>query len=152
MKVSPDPLEEKQLAQWQRVTEAATPGPWSPGHDDHAPEWWVVPDVPPEGSRFKILPMSKRDAEFIATARTAMPLLLMEVRRMHELADYLAHHASFVMDDYNEFRGGVLKRMACRFCGASADSLSLDNRLYHCSAKCGWVLITPPVAEEQHDD
>lgn len=71
----------EQLAEWKKITEAATEGPWT--YDTcygvafisaaknkpiaHAVDY-LVPD----------------NATFIATARTAMPLLLAEVERLRD--------------------------------------------------------------------
>ena len=71
-------ITEEQRAEWMRLAEQATPGPWAPYGDSHLPEpGW---EVEPEGA---VLPKicrqtTEADAAFIAAAREAMPALLAE--------------------------------------------------------------------------
>lgn len=82
-------MTEEELAALEALTEAATAGPWEwNDHDLHAVS--VANDDPWDpASGQKIIvtdsgayPPEKDDAAFIAAARTAVPALIAEVRRL----------------------------------------------------------------------
>lgn len=80
-----------QLAEWQRVTDAATAGPWHVEHEavGYANERYEVCGETARVNGVTTTPIpaecqSDADATFIATARTAMPLLLAEVVRLND--------------------------------------------------------------------
>ena len=77
----------EQLDEWEQLSNGATPGPWQVVHDTNDPSgeryfvgftrnprgWWDADSTLP----------SKEDAEFIAMARTALPVLLAS-ERVHQ--------------------------------------------------------------------
>lgn len=84
----------ERLAELERITEVATPGPWRVlGGTPEAPcigvgdsgnfLWW--------SEETKLPAQDRADARFIAEARTAVPELLAEVRRLQALttAEYV---------------------------------------------------------------
>ncbi len=81
----PAPITEEQLAAWEAVERAATAGPWdvsSPLYFPHP----VIHSLAPGGIGLAAANV-QADGVFIATARTAVPALLAEVRRLRaELA------------------------------------------------------------------
>lgn len=81
----------EQLAEWERITEAATLGPWATSsrssgvgadysYEDDFLGWELAPLETPQRGQIT----RGADAQFIAEARTAMPLLLAEVRRLQD--------------------------------------------------------------------
>ena len=86
----PTPPTAAELATWQAATDAATPGPWQ---SDPSADWGTVlyadirvadfGDISASSARV----MSKRDAAFVAVARSAMPRLLAEVARLNRECD-----------------------------------------------------------------
>lgn len=99
-------MTDDELADLERLCEAATPGPWRPHHDPGIdtedpdappwPGWCVSPDLSVIGHRdYRVICRTVRkagenepeDAAFIAAARTAVPAL---IRRVRELEQALA--------------------------------------------------------------
>lgn len=75
------PLTEEQLAELEALADAATPGPWGVYHD--IDDWYDVwADIAIKGDTRVSGPGIYADASFIATARTAIPQLIAEVRRL----------------------------------------------------------------------
>ncbi|WP_393075156.1 hypothetical protein [Streptomyces sp. LN704] len=75
---TPKPLTEQQLAEIEARTNAATPGPWTVSED-------YSDVITPDGGQLASYwnPTSEtRNGEFIAAARTDVPALLAEVRRL----------------------------------------------------------------------
>lgn len=83
----PDPITNAQLAEWAALCEAATPGPWlhcSPGEvraDGVGPRLFGSPMIW-QGVNGWQPAQTQVNLDFIAAARTAMPLLLAEVERL----------------------------------------------------------------------
>ncbi len=83
-------ITDDELAEWQRLCDAATPGPWrlDGRHDyDDGSEFGIDMIVANNGEPVVIAdsgvyPPHGQDAEFIAAARSAIPRLLEEVRRL----------------------------------------------------------------------
>lgn len=84
---------DEQLVEWEATAKAATPGPW-----EHAPQYgvdgrsWVFegthhhngdPDAPDTRMFFDC---ASNDAAFIALARSAVPTLIDEVRKLQNVA------------------------------------------------------------------
>ncbi len=91
-----EPITEEQLAAWEAVERAATAGPWSDcdstvdeilagiDEDQHVATCWNNDRVSPR--------LAKANTAFIVAARTALPALLVEVRRLRaELAQERAN-------------------------------------------------------------
>jgi hypothetical protein len=81
-------LTDEQLAEWQALAEAATPGPWELRGDGDAivagPE--LVAFAAPVGySNSEIVFNTPADAALMALSRTAIPALIAEVRRLRAL-------------------------------------------------------------------
>jgi hypothetical protein len=118
-----------QLREWQAVTDAATAGPWTPGHNppDREPIAYIAEAYsygPPgtmhlvcvpfedkpmdEEALFTAItgngPTSEANARFIALARTAMPLLLAEVARLREREAQLQDQVLDVLDSRIQLR------------------------------------------------
>jgi hypothetical protein len=100
----------EQLDEWQRITDEATPGPWYFATAPYDPEkqtkaeyvtsalnkWredatlWTLWSPDPEGEPDDYVipaltgdgPTSRANAEFIAIARVAMPVLIRELKRL----------------------------------------------------------------------
>src|SRR5690349_19052472 len=74
------PIRPDELDEWQAACDGATEGPWIARGEVVETEWggplnWGGDGEPTEAS-------NKRDARFIALARTAVPRLIAEVRRL----------------------------------------------------------------------
>jgi hypothetical protein len=88
-------IDEKYLSELEALGLAATPGPWEAGAAMCCPDMgWVG------GPRGVVCPqfdgtkrthtLDANDAEFIASARTALPLLIAEVRRLRKALETIA--------------------------------------------------------------
>jgi hypothetical protein len=92
------------LAEWRKITEAATPGPWNAetkhGRDIADEAWSEVRIKAPDGSDIASTYIShllenyrsEEDETFIVTARTAIPRLLAAVDAALGLADEIDTH------------------------------------------------------------
>ncbi|MCX4596153.1 hypothetical protein OG819_42830 [Streptomyces sp. NBC_01549] len=87
------PLTEQQLTEIETRANAATPGPWCTdsweiyqGTEYEAGAEWIG-----ETCRAGEMDDSRADAEFVAAARTDVPLLLAEVRRLTAALDEMTH-------------------------------------------------------------
>ena len=89
--MSHDPLTDDELGELERLTSAATPGPWTANIEDEAPIGGdsmigldgLPGDYPPDMYVFhdrQIAPST--DIKFIAAARNYMPRLIAELRRL----------------------------------------------------------------------
>ena len=88
-------LSEAQLAEWERLAQAATPGPWYtvdgvyPVAEGKGPllERGPVSDI--DGEQVYLMPRFRRpeDAWFVVRCRQAVPRLLAEVRRLRALLE-----------------------------------------------------------------
>ncbi len=79
---SPPPTAE-QLAEWHRLEQAATKGPWR--KDSHS-GWLEHSGAPVKGLSCSLGVIHfDEDADFVAAARTAVPALLSEVERLRAL-------------------------------------------------------------------
>lgn len=68
-------MSESQLADLERLADAATPGPW------HVDEDWTQEVLSRDGTLIVKLPHERaREADFIAASRTAIPALLADLR------------------------------------------------------------------------
>ena len=65
------------LVEWKRKIVEASEGPWGYSYDDS-----TVVVVPTRDGRDNIICLQQYDAEFIAMAREAVPILLAEVERL----------------------------------------------------------------------
>lgn len=78
-------MTEEELARLEALAAAATPGPWTERLDETRPDWRRVYG---EGRDIAYMPpwatTVEPDAAFIAAARTAVPKLVAEVRRLRE--------------------------------------------------------------------
>jgi len=82
MNSQPDPLSDEELARLERLSEAATPGPWTSsleGRDHWGGSHFLLT---PNGDIELSLGASDADYDFIAAARTLMPRLLQELRAL----------------------------------------------------------------------
>lgn len=73
----------EELDHWERLAAAATPGPWDPADLPlfaSGAVWLEALDEPPESGTTE--GRARRDAAFVAAARTALPALVAEVRRL----------------------------------------------------------------------
>lgn len=93
-------LTSEELEAWARLCEAATPGPWVAHHDDGDVTVWApaceeqraderrafISNI---GANFQQVSVAfdadDANGDFIAAARTALPKLLAEVRRLRSL-------------------------------------------------------------------
>jgi hypothetical protein len=93
--VSDEPLTDDELVELERLTSAATPGPWTANIEEEAPIGGssmigldgVPGDFPPDMYVFherEIAPAA--DIKFIAAARNYMPRLIAELRRLRGLS------------------------------------------------------------------
>lgn len=107
---------DKQLAEWRRLAEAATPGPWERRRNRHpntnGTSWgWV------EGTGFtwdcSHVAGAERDAAFISAARTAVPALLDEVERLRVSARFLGDEANRLKAERDEARAAAAWQGAC---------------------------------------
>ena len=89
-------MNEERLAELEALCEAATPGPWErvdvhgvplgigteqqPGGKSRV--YRMIVNVLRKGDKDRDLPRLRGDANFIATARTALPEALAEIRRL----------------------------------------------------------------------
>lgn len=64
------PIDDKQLDEWQQLWEKNKPGTWVPSHS--------YPGVGNSG----IMAVPESASEFVLACRTAIPLLIQEVRRL----------------------------------------------------------------------
>ena len=82
-------VREADLAEWERLAAAATPGPWrqDPGGRAGA----RFDDVLADGSNIAEW-IEPADAAFIAASRTALPALVAEVRRLREALEQVRGH------------------------------------------------------------
>lgn len=103
----------EQLAEWKKICEKATPGPWQLEHNDLyvgadnptcTSDWyWVTGSMkkPSDGYNAECsdeemrgpFDVIQRNNQFIATARTAMPELIAEVERLQREAELLEIHS-----------------------------------------------------------
>jgi hypothetical protein len=70
-------IDEKKIEEWQRLADAATPGPWATGAAGE-----VFHQTETDGRRWVANGYELKDQEFIASARTAVPELIAELRRL----------------------------------------------------------------------
>jgi hypothetical protein len=78
-------MDEKQLQEWEALANAASPGPWEAARPEHAipgPGCPMVVNGPQAEPGAYDDEMRPADAYFIAAARTAVPALVAEVRRL----------------------------------------------------------------------
>ena len=87
-------MTEQQLADLDALAAAATPGPWEAAHQ--YAECWSLHG--PEANGPDMMP--KGDAAFIAAARTAVPALVAEVRRLREVAMEAFEEGQYATDRY----------------------------------------------------
>jgi hypothetical protein len=82
---TPDSLAAK-LAEWRVIEQAADPGPWDPVTDDHG-RGRLDHSVRSERAAYYVAEtvLTRADAEFVATARTAMPLLIAAIEKVLDL-------------------------------------------------------------------
>lgn len=88
-------ISEEQLSEWQQIANEATEGPWRHGSDYDIRtlrEWWNVSTWPEDTAISQTIIYnlsSKADAEFIAAAREAVPVLIAEVRKLNLIFDFV---------------------------------------------------------------
>lgn len=80
---------EERIAQLEALCQAASEGPWSWIEPDRGELWSIEPDICKFGIEANYYPVAgeaptEDDARFITEARTALPELLAEVRRLRE--------------------------------------------------------------------
>ncbi len=85
------PITDADLREWREACEAATPGPWEAihnwGHPTGDPNkfgFWAEGPITKSDAWSVAEKQSKMDAEFISMARTAMPRLIDEVKRLRQ--------------------------------------------------------------------
>lgn len=102
-------ITQEQLAEWQALTEAATPGPWRGDRDDgtikyavlgYRDETIIAVDHKNGTSGF-LGDNGDNDEKFVTAAREAMPALLAEVKRQAERAE-AAEALAARLRKYNE--------------------------------------------------
>lgn len=80
------PPDEETLARWERLTHAASVGPWEVEPEGFIGGIYVEPTIHANGKTIASvrvgLKRTNANSAFIAAAREAMPLLLAEVRRL----------------------------------------------------------------------
>ena len=93
-----DPLTDAYLDAIEQRAHAATEGPWEATAQDHAA--WDVPILDRTGHYLVICPdcgvrggYERADAEFIAHARSDVPALLAEVRRLRAMEQRVREYA-----------------------------------------------------------
>ena len=84
-----DPMTPERLAEIEARAEAATEGPWEAW--DRGIGFEVHVNAECLNSEFRET-FRQADAEFIAAARTDVPDLLAEVRRLHQIPDQQGDH------------------------------------------------------------
>lgn len=110
----------EQIAEWRRLAEAATPGPWSAPVETGPTE--VHGATPVAITSLVHSVAEKHDARFIAAAREAVPALLAEVERLR--ADYEA------------------RREACRALGEAISGLEHEGRGWFGLVKGRWEILS----------
>ena len=82
-------MNDEQLSELEALANAATPGPW--GEVAESGEWWLSgPDIYDDAvMSTNDTEISQADVDFIAAARTDVPALVAEVRRLQELEHLL---------------------------------------------------------------
>ncbi|MBC6464286.1 hypothetical protein [Actinomadura alba] len=103
----PERIQPEQLAAYERVTDDASDGPWEATGDDHGSDGieygvWSPRSVQ-NGEYIAELITSEQpeaDSVFIATARTAMPKLIAEVKEIHATACSLAEQIRRVREQH----------------------------------------------------
>lgn len=97
-------ITDEQLAEWEKLANAATPAPWAAlfENDVATPDLVCVAKCP----SYVGVPFSANQA-FIAAAREAIPALIAEVRRLRQefddIAPFLAVHGMLEPDAQQEF-------------------------------------------------
>jgi len=74
-------MTEDDLRELEELANRATPGPWEARQNPRSASLWHVTAIGNFAASIDGL-LCRRDAEFIATARDAMPELIAEVRRL----------------------------------------------------------------------
>lgn len=93
----------EQLDAIEARANAATPGPWTPSHHPNDPYHWAVFDTDT-----RALTANRGgcpdDAEFIAAARTDIPVLVAEIRRLWTQMDVACGAVDAVVSVLERFR------------------------------------------------
>jgi hypothetical protein len=120
----PPSITQSQLAEWQRLSDEATSGPWQKWNEGHGPRdlapFSVVTsaggDDPNEGNDTTIAERATRpNAAFIAAARTALPLLLAALaERERELAEARSARDALAEERDDANGGATLNRCALK--------------------------------------
>jgi hypothetical protein len=92
----------EKLAEWKRLSEKATCGPWEFTKADDIDDWMIY------NSQFTFVkqddsgvPVSDDDGAFIAESRTAVPKLIAALEIALEALDFYAKHDSVIKDAYH---------------------------------------------------
>ena len=80
----------EQIAEWERLAAEATAGPWVCGTDGaiYSAEHKLITETDDHGDGWMFPP----DATFISAARTAVPALVAEVRRLREALEQIERY------------------------------------------------------------
>lgn len=79
------PITEQQLKEWEEMEKRATPGPWDALNSI---EGWYLRE-PLGFCLLETNSLEENDIKFVSMARTALPLLIEEVRSLNEEVDRL---------------------------------------------------------------
>lgn len=135
----------EQLAEWKRLADAATPGPWIwPGDSmygnggEREGDCFDPPIIETDSGHYG---PEENDRDFIAAARTAVPSLIAEVGRLREALAKAADQFEFYAREHRT------KAQACEFNGmpAAAESAlakALTNERF--AAMCRAVVPEVP--------
>lgn len=127
-----------QLAEWRRLAEAATEGPWEAySLPEVPPGQWQMVGVGQVGNELghRIEAMFDDDAAFIAASRTAVPVLLEEVRRLRGQVDLMEQRTREEIAYADEAQGERdAWEESCQAAEAERDRLREGVRALHADA------------------
>ena len=126
-------MNDEQLSELEALANAATPGPW--GEVAESGEWWLSgPDIYDDAvMSTNDTEISQADVDFIAAARTDVPALVAEVRRLRGKLEAATASAEAAEKDANELRA---EDLAAQLAAARRENAAMREDI---ALLCHWI-------------